>query len=241
MDNISRNLITDEQQALKEAVKNHEREFELLTTMLNLYINAFSSTGSLNDQNSDTDWLWLFLITRSFHSLRSSIELMKKAYYAQAMALLRMVTEAYFMCGNAKNDPTIADAILRNKPNRQDGRTIFNYKILADNMGSSVMYDKDYTFECKLAHFSSLSAGIMTTEIDSHNLELTPIPTYDEILFLACCEMALKNGLLMTGFVEDLLTDLSVEKVNNWRTKSVKGINEISEWLDNLKQKYGSK
>lgn len=241
MDNTSRDLITDEKQALIETVKKHGREFELLATMLNLYLSGFSSTGSLDDQNSDTNWVWLFLITRSFHSLRCSIELMKKAYYAQAMALLRMVTEAYFICGNTKNDHTIADAILRNKPNRPDGRTIFNYKTLAHNMEASVMYDKDYAFECKFAHFSSLSAGIMTTEIDSHNRELRPVPVYDEILFIACCELALKNGILMTSFLENLLDDLSQEKVNTWRLQAKTGIQEIIKWLDGLKHTYGSK
>ncbi len=240
MDNTNRDVIADEKQAVKETIAKHGREMELLVTMLNLYLNGFSSTGSLNDQNSDTNWVWLFLITRSFHSLRCSIALMQKGYYAQAMTLLRMVTEAYFLCGNAKSDHTIADAILHNKPNRPDGRTIFNYKALARKMGSMVMYDKDYAFECKFSHFSNLSASILTAEIDSHNHELLPTPVYKEILFLACCEMALKNGRLMTWFLNDLLTDLSEEKANGWRIKSTKGIQEIDDWLDNLKDKYGS-
>jgi len=240
VNNTSIDLTTDEKQAVKGTITKDAREMELLATMLNLYINGFSSTGSLNHQNSDTNWVSLFLITRSFHSFRCSIALMQKGYYAQAMALLRMVTEAYFICGNTKNDHTIADAILRNKPNRPDGRTIFNYKKLAHNMGSSVMYDKDYAFECKFYHFSILSAGILTTEIDSHNRELSPVPAYQDILFLMCCEIALKNGRLLTRFLNDLLTDLSEEKTNNWRITSLKSINEIDEWLDNLKQKCGS-
>lgn len=240
MENKSKDLITEERKTVEETINKHGKEIELLATMLNLYTNGFSSTGSLDDQNSDTSWVWLFLITRSFHSLRCSISLMQKGYYAQAMTLLRMVTEAYFICGNTVNDPTIADAILRNKPNRADGRTIFNYKTLADNMGCLVMYNKDYAFECKFSHFSSLSAGILTIEIDSRNRELTPVPVYDEMLFLACCEIALKNGRLMTRFIYDLLTDVSEEEANIWQLKSTKGIIEIDEWLDNLRKKYGS-
>ena len=121
MENQNRDLIADERQTLKKTVANHGEEIELLATMLNLYINGFSLTGSLNDQNTDINWVWLFLLTRSFHSLRCSLELMQKGYYAQTMALLRMVTEAYFLCGNAKKNPTIADAILRNKPTGRMG------------------------------------------------------------------------------------------------------------------------
>ena len=208
--------------------------------MLNLYINGFSLTGSLNDQNTDTNWVWLFLLTRSFHSLRCSVELMQKGYYAQTIALLRMVTEAYFMCGNTEKNPTIADAILRNKPNRPDGTTRFNYRTLANNMSAMVMYEKDYAFECEFSHFTSLSAAIMTVDIDHHSRELTPVPIYDKILFFACCELALKNGRLMTQFVYELLTDLSEEKANSWLAKSTEGIKEIDDWLDDLKQQYRS-
>lgn len=239
MENQNRDLIADERQTSKKTVANHGEEIELLATMLNLYINGFSLTGSLNDQNTDINWVWLFLLTRSFHSLRCSVELMQKGYYAQTMALLRMVTEAYFLCGNTKKNPIIADAILRNKPNRPDGTTRFNYKKLADDMGASVMYEKDYAFECKFSHFTALSAGIMTIEIDSHSRELTPVPVYDKVLFLACCELALKNGRLLAQFVYELLHDLSEEKAKNWLNKSTDGIEEIDHWLDDLKQKYG--
>ena len=107
-------------------------------------------------------------------------------------------------------------------------------------MDATVMYEKDYAFKCKFSHFTSLSAGIMTIEIDSHSRQLTLVPVYDKVLFLACCELALKNGRLMTQFVYELLTDLSEEKANNWLAKSTEGIKEIDDWLDDLKHKYGS-
>lgn len=239
MNSMPLDLVKSEKEAQDLTVKSHFEVFELVAIMLNIYINGFNLIGKLSDKNSDTDWAWLFLITRSFYSLRCSVELMKKAYYAQAMSLIRIVTEAYFLCGNCKYDQTIIEAILHNKPNRPDGRTIFNYKALAKNMDSLVMYEKDYTFECKFSHTSSLSLGIMTTRLDTSSRELKPIPVYDEILFIACCELAFKNGLLMTSFLEKLLGDLSQEKVNTWRLQVRAGIQQISEWLDGLKQKYG--
>lgn len=240
MSNITLNLIESEKKAKDITVKNHSEVFKLVAAMLNLYVNGFSLTGRLNGKNSDTDWFWLFSITRSFHALRCSVELMQKAYYAQAMSLIRMVTEAYFLCGNCENDKTIIDAALHNRPNRPDGSTRFNYKRLATNMGSLVMYEKDYTFECQFSHTSNLSLAIMTTEIDSSNRELGAVPVYDEMLFIACCELALKNGLLMASFVERLLDDLSKEKVNAWRIKAKTGTQQIQEWLDGLKERYGS-
>ena len=240
MSDIIQDIIKAERKATDITVKNHPEVFELITTMLDLYINGFNLTGKLDDQNSDTDWFRLFSITRSFHALRCSVELMKKAYYVQAMSLTRMVTEAYFLCGNCENDKTIIDAVLHNIPNRPDGSTRFNYKELAINMDALVMYEKDYTFECQFSHTSNLSLGIMTTKINSSNRELRPVPVYDEILFIACCELALKNGFLMASFVEKLLDDLSKEKVNAWHIKTKTGVQQIQEWLDGLKERYGS-
>lgn len=241
MNDVTLDLIKAEKEAQEITVKKHMEVFELLTTMLNLYINGFNLIPSLDSKNSDTDWVWLCLITRSYYSLRCSIELMKKAYYGQAMALIRIVTEAYFLCGNCEDDQTIADAILRNKPNRPDGRTIFNYRELADNMRASDVYEKDYVSECQFAHTSSLSVKIMTTRISASNRRLNPVPEYNELLFIACCELALKNGVLMASFLEKLLGDLSQEKVNTWRLQVKTGTQAILEWLDSLKHTYGDK
>jgi hypothetical protein len=240
VNNITQDLTKAEHEAQNITIKNHPEVFELVATMLNLYINGLNLIESLNDKNSDTAWVWLFLITRSFHSMRCAVELMKKAYYAQAMSLIRMVTEAYLLCGNCKNNKTIIDAILHNIPNKPDGKTTFNYRELAIAMDSLVVYEKDYIFECQFSHTSSLSLGIITTKTDSSNRELKLAPVYDEILFIACCELVLKNGLLMASFLEELLDALSKEKVNAWRIKAKTGVQQIQEWLDGLKERYGN-
>lgn len=241
MDNIELNIPEAERKAQNTTVKNHLHVFELVTTMLNLYIHGFNLTEKLGDKNSDIDWVWLFLTVRSFHSIRCSVELMKKAYYAQAVSLIRMVTEAYFLCGNCENDKTIADAVLHNKPNRPDGKTVFNYKDLAKRMGSLAIYENDYIHECNFSHTSSLSLGIMTTKVSPTNRELPLVPTYDEILFIGCCELAFRNGLLMASFLEQLLDHLSKENVKTWRIKQKAGVQQIQEWLGGLKERYGNR
>jgi hypothetical protein len=238
VDNIELNIPEAEHKAQNITVKKHLDVFELVTIMLNLYIHGFNLIGKLDDKNNDIDWVWLFLTVRSFHSIRCSIELMKKAYYAQAMSLIRMVTEAYFLCGNCENDQTIIDAILHNKPNKLGGRTIFKYKKLARDMGSLAIYENDYMHECDFTHTSSLSLGIMTTEINSTNRELSLVPAYDEILFVDCCELVLRNGLLVASFLEKLLDDVSKEKVNAWRITAKTGVQQIQQWLGGLKEKY---
>jgi hypothetical protein len=232
------NIISEEKQVQEYTVRKHSEEFELMASMLNLYLEGFSLIGNYKLDNNEADWVLLLLLTRSFHSLRSSIELIKKGYYVQAIALIRIVTENYFICGNCKEHQYIVEAIIHNKPNRANGTTRFNYKSLASNMGSSIMYEKDYTFECEFAHCSNLSANVMTKEIDDKNRELSVAPSYNELMFMASCELLFKNGILMTRFLENILSDLSEEKVNVWRNKSVLGFNKINKWLAELKEKY---
>ena len=234
-----RDFNADEMQTIKETTANHQVEFELLATLVNFYIHGLSQADSLDEQNSDTHWVWLLLLTRSFHSLRCSISLMQKGYYAQTIALLRMITEAYFLCGNVDKDESIANAILRNKPDGQDGKTRFDYKKLATKMDALVIYDNIYSGECEFSHFTNLSASILAKEVDERSLELVTIPHYDKAMFMACCDLSLRNGVLMIEFMEKLLSDLSETKVNNWREQSINGIHEIEDWLRKLKAEYG--
>lgn len=240
MNDIKRDIIKAEHKVQDITIKKHFEVFELLATMLNLYLHGFNLIGKLDDKNSDIDWVWLFLTVRSFHSIRASVELMKKAYYAQAISLIRMVTEAYFLCGNCGNDKSIIDAILHNVPNRPNGRTIFHYRKLAIAMDCLVIYENDYMHECNFTHTSSLSLGIMTTEINATNRELSPVLAYNEILFMDCCELVFRNGLLMASFLEKLLDDVSKEKVNAWRIVAKAGVEQIEKWLGGLKERYGN-
>ena len=230
------NIIDEEKQVQKYTIGKHSEEFELMASMLNLYLDGFSLVGKYKLDNNEADWVLLLLLTRSFHSLRSCIELIKKGYYVQAIALTRIVTENYFICGNCRKDQDIVEAIIHNKPNRPNGKTKFNYKSLAQNMGSSFTYEKDYTFECQFAHCSNLSANVMTKEIDDKNRELSLAPSYNELMFMASCELFFRNGLLMTIFLESFLSALSEEKVNVWRNKSALGFEKITKWLAGLKK-----
>jgi hypothetical protein len=233
VNNITLNLTEAEKKAKNITIKSHPKEIELLATMLNLYTNGFSLLPNLDNKISDTHWVWLFLITRSFFSIRCAVELMAKAYYAQAIALLRIATEAYFLCGNCEKDRTIIDALLHNKPK------IFGYEDLAKAMNALPTYKDDYKFACNYSHTSSLSLGIMTIEINASNRELKPIPFYDKMSFIACCALAFKSGLLMADFLERLLDDLSKEKVKAWRVEAKTGVQQIQEWLAKLKEEYG--
>jgi hypothetical protein len=239
VNNITTDLIKAEHDAQDITIKKHPEVFQLVETMMKLYINGFRRIINSNNKISDTDRVWLALITRSFHSMICSVELMKKGYYAQAMTLIRMVIEAYFLCGNCEKNKTIVDAVLHNKPNTPDGKTIFPYKTFATNMGASDWYDNDYVFACHFSHMSHLTAEVMTTtEINPSYRSLKLVPSYDELPFVACCKLLLRSGLLMTIFLGKLLDDLSKENVNAWHIEARTAVEQTQEWLDGLKGRY---
>ena len=238
MNNITLNLIKVEKKAQDITIKNHPELFELVETMMKLYINGFSLIENPSNKINDTDRVWLALITRSFHSLICSVELMKKGYYAQAMTLIRMVIEAYFLCGNCEKDKTIIDALLHNKSNRRDGKTTFNFRTLARNMEALDWYENDYVFACQFSHMSHITLEVMTTESNPSYRDLKLVPSYDELPLIACSKLLLRNGLLMTKFLGRLLDDLSKENVNAWHIKARTAVQQAEEWSGRLKGKY---
>ena len=232
MNNITLNLNEAERKTKDITIKNHPEIFVLVQTMMNLYINGFNLIENPSSKINDTNRLWLALITRSFHSLICSVELMKKGYYAQAVTLVRMVIEAYFLCGNCEKNKTIMDVLLHNKPHKR-----FNYRVLATNMGALDWYDNDYVFACCFSHMSHITLEAMTTKSNASYLDLKLLPSYDEIALIACSKLLLRNGLLMTKFLGGLLDDLSEENVNAWHIKARTAVQQAEVWSSGLKGK----
>jgi len=239
VNNITLNLIEAEKKAKDITTKKHPEVFELVEIMMHLYISGLNLIGNSNIK-IDTDRVWSALTIRSFHSLICSVELTERGYYAQAMALIRMVIEAYFLCGNCEKDKTIVDAVVHNKPNRPKGKTKFDYKKLAIDMGALDWYDSDYVFACHFSHMSHLTLEIMTTKINPDYRSLKIVPSYDELSFIACCKLLLRNGLLMTTFLGKLLDNVSEENVAAWHIKARTAVQQAEEWSGGLKERYGS-
>jgi hypothetical protein len=246
--NITLNLVEAEKKAEDIAVKNHPVVFELVETMVNLYATGFNLIGNprnkptenTSSKNRDIGRIWLFLVTRSFHSILCSVELMRRGYYAQAMTLIRMVIEAYFLCGNCEKDDTVIDTLLNNEPNKRHRKMkIPSWRTYAKNMNALHWYHSDYVFACQFSHTSRLSLGVMTTEINPTHRRLEFVPFYDAMPFVACSKLLLRNGLLMTVFLGKMLGDLSNEDVKAWHAKARKAIQDTQQWLDGLKERYG--
>lgn len=237
--NNTPSLIAFESQVKKITRDSHQKEIELITNILNMYINGFNSINSFTyNQDNEKETAWLLLVARSFHSMRGAIQLMLMGYYGQAISLLRTATENFFICHDCIENPKAIEAILHNKydiPSRNNGLTFYE---MARRTGNLQIYRKDYDHQSKVTHPSALSLGIIR---DPKTNEINVAPRYDKILFLDCCEMMVRNALMMNEFMARLLSKLSKTKATSWAEKANQTIKEASDWLNKMREEFGSR
>jgi hypothetical protein len=231
-------LIVFETQVRKITSKSHQEEIELLTNILNMYINGFSSIGSFTyNQDNEKETAWLLLAARSFRSMRSALQLMLMGYYGQAISLLRTMTEDFLICHDCIKNTKAIEAILHNAyriPSRENGLTFY---AMADRTDNLKIYKKDYAHQSELTHPSALSIVIIR---DPKTDEINVAPRYDEILFLDCCEIMVRNALMMSEFMARLLSKLSKAKDTSWAENAKQTMDEASGWLNKMRELYGN-
>jgi hypothetical protein len=224
--------IVKQETIVREATKQrHRREIEIFTGVINTFTSGFNSIGSFElGKDNESEYIWLLLTTRCFHSLRCSIDLMLKGYYSQAISLLRTGTEDWFICTNAQSNDKVRDYLLRGRGKMP------SYSTLAKTIGTSKVYG-DYKFQSKFTHSSQLSLRVLQ---DRNTNEMRIAPTYDEMLFLACSELFMRVGLLMAEYMGRFLYYIDRDKAKSWDAQNSQRINDTSNWLKELRDKYGS-
>lgn len=209
-----------------------KRELTLVVKLLQSYIDGFNLINSftLTDDN-EVQYAWLLLITQSFHSMRCALLSMQIGYYGQAMSLLRIATEDWFACEDCQKNARTLKALLHNEGLK------LNYGDMAQNAGArEIVYKGDYHFLSRFTHVCKLSLAIIR---NSETNELKTAPAYDEVLFLSCCEMLIRNAIRIAPFMQYFLSKLSNTKVDSWRKVAEPPIKEAADWLREQQQKYG--
>lgn len=75
---------------------------------------------------------------------------------------------------------------------------------------------------------------------DPQTQTLTVVPSYNEVLFICCCELFMRNGLKMSVLMLKLIQSVKPDEVITWGGKIEPTTKEIIAWLETLKQKYGA-
>ena len=230
-------LVAIESYIKKITSSKHQEEVNLMTAVINMYINGFNLIDSFTfTEDNEVETTWLLLVTRSFHSMRCAIQLMLMGYYGQAIPLLRMVTENILVCHDCIKNTKTVEAILHNKYKIPDGREGLSFKQIAERTDNMKIYESDYDHQSRINHPGALSLGIIR---DPEKNTLNAAPTYNEILFLDCCEQFFRNALMMSEFMGRFLSKLSNTKVKSWGETANLTCKGVADWLDSLREKYG--
>ena len=237
--NETPSLVAFESQIKKVTSSKHQEELNLMTNILNTYIDGFNLIDSFTlARDNEVEWAWLFLITRSFHSMRCAIQLMIMGYYSQAISLLRTVTEDWFICQDCTGNPKILEAILHNKYTIPDKNHGLTFRKMAERTGNLLTYNNDYNHQSRFTHCSALSLGVLR---DLETNKLKAAPSYNTILFLDCCELFVRNALRMSEIMGSFLSKLSEAKATSWGEKANQKCKEAADWLKAIRGKYGDK
>lgn len=238
------NLVDMESQVKRTTSKKHQKEISLMAELLNVYTNGFNLVHSFErTEDNDVQYAWLLMIARSLHSMRSAILLMLSGYYGQALTLLRTVTEDWLIGKDCEHYKPTLDALLYEKHKFGDRKLKLRYIDMAQRVAvrdeiEDITYNSDYRFQSKFTHTGRLSIEVMR---DSETNQLRVSPVYDNVLFLACCELLMRNGLRMNVLLAALLLSFSDGREKTWYTMVDPAVTEIGDWLRNLRQQYGDK
>jgi hypothetical protein len=226
------NIINIESLAQKDTKRKNWREIKLFAEILNVFISGFNHMGSFElKEDNETEYIWLLIVTRCFHSIRCSVNLMLKGYYSQAMSLLRTGTEDWFICGTCQSNEKVRRYLLQEK-----GRRV-SYASLATQMGAKDVYNGDYNYQSKFTHSSRLSLRVLH-DVNTKNMNIAPI--YDEYLFLLCAESLVRVFLRMAEYMGRILIYLDKDKAKSWDKENSQRFKEAANWLKELREKYGN-
>jgi len=231
-------LVEAEKKVSANTWKEHSDELNIMVDLFNTYITGFNIIGSFTlSEDTEVEHAWLRLLIRSYQSMRCALLLVSKGYYGQAIGLLRSITDDWLKCKDCRNYRPTLDALLYDKHRFGDQKLKLRDIDIAIRVREEKVYEQDYRFQSRFTHPSRLSLAI-TTDPDTN--EARTFPVYYEILFLACCELFLRNALRMTEFMEAFLSSIVTTEVDTWRATARKPCAEAADWLKIIHEKYAS-
>ncbi len=238
------NLVQLEAKVKQATARKRQEEIPLIAELLNIYTEGFNLVTSFQrTEDNDVPYVWLRLIARSFHSMRSAVLLMLSGYYGSALTLLRTVTEDWLVGKDCEHYQPTLDTLLHEKHRFGDRKLKLRYKDMAERVKvkdnvKDIVYQDDYRFQSKFIHAGRLSLEVMR---DQKTNELRVTPSYNGLLFYSCCELLMRNGLRMSELMYKFLKSCSDETAETWSNMVEPAVKEIGDWLLALQQKYGDK
>jgi len=203
--------------------------------LMQSYIDGFNLMDSFTlTESNEIQYAWLLLLTQSFRSMRCALLTMYIGYYGEAMSLLRIAVEDWLAAEDCQKTPRTIEALLHNK------QLQLNWGNIAQSVNArKIVYEGDYKHLSRFTHVSKLSLAVLR-DPDINDLRIRP--AYDEVLFLSCCEMLIRNAIRMAPFMLSFLSKQADPNLAGSWSKAVElRIQQAGDWLREQQKKYGKK
>ena len=173
----------------------------------------------------------LFLATRSFKSLRVSVQVLERGYYQQAMTLVRMSMEDQLVVEDAENHPPTLDALL--KGDGKLGRGDLSLAKMAERVSTDAKcaWDVDYGSLSEFAahpRFGSIRGLVETGPQGQPTLRFGGY--YDELWVNNVLYHMLRQLALLIETVAKLTTAVG----STWSDTALGAFNEVNDLWRNL-------
>ena len=222
----------------------HGDEFKVAEAALDQILRGLSEFGSQKQKpDNRLESARLFLVTRSFNSIRAAIQSLERGYYQQAMTLVRMVQEDQAVVLDAEQNPDILAALL-------DGEVTFrernlSFRKMAERVSPKAkeVWDSDYgTLSEYGAHPRQASMRMLVTEGPDGAMVLRPGGYYDKVWVNVVLYYVLRELSLVFETVAKVTVSVGID----WVTGAIPVLDrinalwqQIDEWADQRMEEIG--
>ena len=134
--------------------KKHEGDLVLAEEALELILRGWTEFASQKQRpDNPLESARLFLVTRSFNSLRMALPILEQGYYQQAMALTRMAMEDQLIAHDMEIHTSTLDTLLSGK-----GRLYFPSMAKRISPEAKAAWDSDYSTLSRYATHPQLTS-----------------------------------------------------------------------------------
>ena len=177
----------------------HSREFRVVEAALDQVLRALSDFG-FQKQKPDNrlESARLFLVTRSFNSIRTAIQALEHGYYQQAMTLVRMAQEDQAVAFDSEQNSDILAALLDGEDTFRKRNLTFGKMAERVSPKAKEVWDSDYgTLSEYGAHPRLASMRGLVTEGTDGEMVLRPGGHYDQVWVNTVFYYALRELVLI--------------------------------------------
>lgn len=188
--------------------REHEADLVLVEQALEQVLCAWSEFSSQKTRpNNPLESARLFLVVRSFNSLRAALPTLEQGYYQQAATLIRMVMEDQLIAEDIEVHPPTLKALLR-------GKGLPKLGSMANRISpeAKVAWDSDYhTLSYYTTHTNRASLQGLNSVGPDGQLTLQPGGHYDNVQVMTVLYYLLRQLVFVMATIAKVSHSAGVE------------------------------